>query len=75
VVQRLFLSLLYFLTDKIITFFKNYRIEGVKYYDYSDFCKVVGIMKVGGHLTSKGLEKICKIKAGMNSNRILLDTR
>ena len=63
------------LNDKIITFFKNYRIEGVKYYDYSDFCKVVGIMKVGGHLTSEGLEEICKIKAEMNSNRILPDTR
>jgi hypothetical protein len=42
---------------------------GVKKDDFEDFCKVVDIMKVGGHLTPEGLEEIRKIKAGMNSLR------
>jgi hypothetical protein len=39
----------------------------VKSEDFADFCKVVDIMKVKGHLTVEGLDQIHKIKAGMNT--------
>jgi len=55
--------------NKIIPFFQKYKILGVKYKDFEDWCKVAEIMKEGKHLTLEGLEDIRKIKAGMNSGR------
>lgn len=57
------------LTDKVIPFFNKYPIFGVKYLDYLDFVQIVELMKVKAHLTSKGLDQIRKIKAGMNTGR------
>ena len=57
------------IVEKIIPFFKQYQIHGVKAKDFEDFCKVVEMMKEKKHLTAPrggaGLELIRKIKAGM----------
>ena len=57
------------ITQKIIPFFKKHHILGVKAWDFSDFFKVAEMMKNKEHLTPEGLEKIKKIKAGMNTGR------
>lgn len=57
------------LDEKIISFFSEYPIIGVKAKDFSDFCEVAKLMKNGFHLTQEGLEKIKKIKSGMNKGR------
>ena len=54
---------------KIIPFFLKYPIQGVKYKDFEDFCKVANMMKAKAHLTQNGLNKIQKIKLGMNTGR------
>jgi hypothetical protein len=56
--------------EKIIPFFKNYPIQGVKSLDFKDFCLVSEILKENKRLTADNLEKISKIKAGMNKGRI-----
>jgi hypothetical protein len=56
--------------EKIIPFFRDYKILGVKSQDFEDWCKVAEIMVNKGHLTQEGLDEIKKIKAGMNSQRI-----
>ena len=43
--------------------------EGAKSFNYADFKKVAGMMKVGAHLTLDGLEEIREIKKGMNYGR------
>jgi hypothetical protein len=57
------------ITDKIIPFFKEYCIIGQKAEDFKDFCKVAELMKEKKHLTSKGVDQIRQIKAGMNKSR------
>jgi LAGLIDADG endonuclease len=56
--------------EKIIPYFNKYPIIGVKAFNFSNRGAVVEIMKRGGHLTSEGLEKIRKIKMGMNKGRL-----
>ena len=58
------------LENKIIPFYKNNSILGVKALDFNDFCRVAEMMKEKKHLTIEGLEQIKKIKAGMNNKRI-----
>jgi len=55
--------------EKIIPFFDQYPILGVKGLDYADFKKVGGMMKAGRHLTQEGLEEIRKIQTGINTGR------
>ena len=55
--------------EKIIPFFKNYPIKGMKALDFRDFCRVAEMMKAKQHLTEEGLEKIKKILAGMKQRR------
>ena len=55
--------------NKIVPFFVRYPILGVKDQDFKDFCQVVQLMSNGAHLTEEGLDKIRKIKAGMNRGR------
>ena len=55
--------------EKILPFFKKYPILGIKSEDFMDFCEVVNMMKVKVHLTQDGLNKIQKIKVGMNKGR------
>ena len=58
-----------YLTDKIIPFFQKYPVQGVKLLDFLYFVKVAELIKNKAHLTTSGLEKIRKIKAGMNRGR------
>jgi len=53
----------------IIPFFDKYPIQGTKYLDYMDFCKVAELMQKKEHLTHEGLEKIRQIKSTMNTRR------
>jgi hypothetical protein len=56
--------------EKVIPFFHNYPLLGVKFMDYRDFCEVAKIIENKSHLTPEGLKKIRSLKSGMNSNRI-----
>jgi hypothetical protein len=55
--------------SKIIPFFKEYSIEGIKRLDFNDFCKVGELMDSKAHLTTEGLYQIRALKAGMNRGR------
>ena len=57
------------INNKIIPLFKKCPIHGEKSEDFQDWCKDAEIMKKKKHLTLDGLEKIKKIKAGMNRGR------
>lgn len=59
--------------NKIIPFFDQYKIKGIKELDYIDFKKVAEIIKDKGHLTEEGFNNILKIKQGMNLNRNKLE--
>jgi hypothetical protein len=58
-------------TNKVIPFFEKFKILGVKALDFSNFCQAADIIKVKGHLTKDGLERIREIKAGMNRGRAI----
>ena len=55
--------------DKIIPFFQKYPILGVKALYFADFVKVADLMKNKSHLNQEGIDKILRIKAGMNKGR------
>ena len=57
--------------EKIVPFFEQYKINGVKNKDFKDFCKVAELMQNKDHLTTLGLEEIWKIKAGINRGRTI----
>jgi len=61
------------INQNIITFFSKYPILGVKAKDFKDFCFVADIVNKKGHLTKKGLDLICQIKAKMNTGINLKD--
>ena len=56
--------------DKIIPFFQNYPLQGIKSKDYSDFCEIAKLMENKSHLTLDGIKKIKSLKSGMNTGRI-----
>jgi len=58
------------LKNKVIPFFKEYPILGIKSQDFQDFCKVAELVEQKKHFTAEGLDQIRKIKAGMNKGRI-----
>jgi hypothetical protein len=58
------------ISEKIIPFFQNYLLQGVKLSDFNDFCKIADLMKNKSHLTPEGLEQIHQIKSGMNRGRV-----
>jgi hypothetical protein len=55
---------------KIITFFDKYPLLGTKAKDCADFKLVALLIEKKAHLTTEGLDKILKIKAGMNRARV-----
>lgn len=55
--------------EKIIPFFKKYEILGIKQQDFNDWCRAAELINNKAYLTTKGLEEIKKIKAGINSGR------
>lgn len=58
--------------NKIIPFFKNYPLQGIKFLDFQDFEKVACILNNKSKLTNKDLELIKNIKLNMNKNRYLI---
>lgn len=56
--------------EKIIPLFRGNTILGIKALDFEDWSKASEIMKVQGHLTQEGLDKICQLKAVMNRGGI-----
>ena len=59
----------YDIENKIIPFFNEYPILGVKKLDFEDFKKVAELVKNKEHLNAEGLNKIIKIAKGMNLDR------
>jgi len=59
--------------DKIIPFFNENKIWGIKSEDYHNWCEAAELMKQAKHLTKDGLNKIIKIKQGMNKNRSIIE--
>jgi hypothetical protein len=57
------------INGKVIPVFDKYKIVGIKFLYYQDLKKVAELMKNKAHLTSEGLDKIRKIKVGMNKRR------
>jgi len=57
------------ITDKIIPFFEEFKIKGVKAKDFNDFKETSILMKSKLHLTKEGLNKILLIKSRMNFKR------
>ena len=57
--------------EKIIPFFDEHPIQGIKALDYSDFKKVANLIHNKEHLTEQGLLKIQSIKSNMNLFRKL----
>ena len=57
------------ITDKIIPFFEEYNIQGVKAKDFNDFKEASILLKNKLHLTKEGLDKLLLIKSRMNFNR------
>ena len=55
--------------EKVSKFFDNYKIRGVKFKDFKDWCLVLKLMQDQKHLTLEGINKIIKIKTGMNKGR------
>lgn len=54
------------ISEKILPFFNNYPIKGVKSDDFKDFCKICEIVRSKGHLNDEGFNQIGEIKRGMN---------
>lgn len=53
----------------IIPLLQNNPLQGAKLQDYLYFVKVIEIMHSKAHLTQEGLDKVRKIKHGMNKKR------
>lgn len=58
------------INNKIIPFFKNYPVQGVKYLDYLDWVKIANLISLGGNQTPEGINEIKKIEEGMNKGRV-----
>jgi len=55
----------------ILPLFSNYPLKTLKILDFQDFKKVAELIEKKEHLTLEGIEKIRKIKEGMNRGRKL----
>lgn len=55
--------------EKVLPFFQEHKVRGIKWNDFRDWCQVVELMKEKKHLTSEGLDQIIKITAEMNTGR------
>lgn len=55
--------------NKIMPFFLEYNIRGIKSQDFKDWCTVAEIIQTKDHLTKEGFDGICQIKSGMNKGR------
>lgn len=57
------------ISNKLIPFFNQYSVIGIKLYDYLDWCKIHNLMTNRSHLTVEGVISIRDIKSGMNTGR------
>jgi hypothetical protein len=57
------------ITQKVIPFFNQYPICGIKHLDYLDWCRIANLIESGAHLTNEGLAEIRTIKEGINTGR------
>ena len=57
------------IVNKIIPFPGLHQVNGDKFKDYEDFCKVASLMQNKKHLTDTGVKEILLIKANMNRGR------
>ena len=57
------------INNKMIPFFKDYSIQGIKELDYQDFCEIATLIGEGKHLSPIGIAKIQLIKDKMNTKR------
>ena len=57
------------ISDKILPFFKNHVIRGIKREDFEDWARVAELIKSKAHLTEDGVKKTRAIKSGMNTLR------
>lgn len=55
--------------EKILPFFREHKIIGVKAKDFEDWCRVAEIIKAKEHLTKEGFDLVCHIKSKMNKGR------
>lgn len=55
--------------NKIVPFFDENPLLGIKLLDYKDWCKVANMIKNGSHLTYEVLDLIRSIKSWMNRGR------
>lgn len=53
----------------LIPIFNKYPLQGSKYLNYKDFCRVAELMENKAHLTPPGLAEIKVLKGGMNTKR------
>jgi hypothetical protein len=52
--------------EKIMPFFREFNIRGVKSKDFDAWCKAAKIIKAKDHLTKEGFDLVCQIKSNMN---------
>ena len=57
------------INKKIVPFFSEYQLQGIKSLNFSDFRSAAHIMAEKGHLTPEGLVQIQNLKMGMNKGR------
>lgn len=57
------------ISDKILPFFKEHEIRGIKREDFEDWARVAELIKSKAHLTEDGVKKVRVIKSGMNTLR------
>lgn len=62
------------LADKIIPFFTQYKIIGIKEQDYLCWCEVINLIIAKKHLTLEGLDRIRKIRGNINTSRVLVES-
>lgn len=58
------------INSKIIPFFMEYSIVGIKAQDFKAWCKIAKLIEAKSHLTAEGLAEIVEIKNGMNKSRV-----
>lgn len=62
------------LAEKILPFFHQHKIIGIKEQDFLDLCEVIELIKAKKHLTPEGLDRVRQIKGGLNKSRVLEDS-
>jgi hypothetical protein len=62
------------LAEKIIPFFTQYKIIGIKEQDYLCWSEVIYLILAKKHLTLEGIDQIRKIRGNMNTSRVLVES-